>query len=161
MRCKQRIAWFGPLVQHRGKHGGLARMENERYHQFLIWRAILPVWHAVLERDESCDLIVECENGKHFFEMKNWRGNTGNSQLPAMQRDIRKLQARLNGYFIVTAINPSEATDKNFEYLLTKLTGLNGDERQDYRFTTEGLDGAHAEFWIAGWPVLKSSQPST
>jgi hypothetical protein len=35
-------------VHHRGEHGGLARIENERHHQFIIWRAILPVWHAEL-----------------------------------------------------------------------------------------------------------------
>jgi hypothetical protein len=28
-------------VVRRGEQGGLARMENERYHQFVIWRALL------------------------------------------------------------------------------------------------------------------------
>ncbi len=101
-------------VQHRGKRGGLVWMQNERYHQFLVWRAILPVWHTVLERDKSCDLIVECEGEKYFFEMKNWRGNTGNDQIGAMQHDIKRLQARSNGYLLITSMNPISQTDENF-----------------------------------------------
>jgi hypothetical protein len=56
-------------VHHRGEHGGLARIENERHHQFIIWRAILPVWHAELERDANTDIYLECEDGRHHFEL--------------------------------------------------------------------------------------------
>jgi hypothetical protein len=61
-------------LHHRGEHGGLVHMENERYHQCIIWRAILPIWHAVLEREESTDIIISKDGIKHYFELKNWRG---------------------------------------------------------------------------------------
>jgi len=142
-------------VRRRGEHGGLARMENERYHQFIIWRAVLPLWHAVIERERGTDLILECEDGKHFFEMKNWRGASGDEQLPRMQKDIDKLQKRARGHFLVTAINPKESTDENFVHLAKNLNGLLWDAREKYRFPTKGLKGNDLEFWIAGWSVSR------
>jgi hypothetical protein len=85
-------------LHHRGEHGGLVHMENERYHQFIVWRAILPIWHAVLEREEGTDIIISKDGIKHYFELKNWRGATGDDQLGSIRRDVRKLQPRENGY---------------------------------------------------------------
>ncbi len=134
-------------VYHRHEHGGLARMENERYHQFVVWRAILPLWDAELERDESNDLILRFEGGDpHYFEMTNWRGATGNAQLPKIRRDIEKLQHQINGYLLVTSINPPEQTVKIFDYLTKKVSGLQEDARQEYKFMTEGRDGNPLEF---------------
>lgn len=65
-------------VHHRGEHGGLGRMENERHHQFIIWRAILPIWHAELERENNTDIIISRDGTRHYFELKNWTGGTGN-----------------------------------------------------------------------------------
>ena len=84
-------------VHHRNEHGGLARIENERHHQFIIWRAVLPVWHAVLEREGNTDILLDCEDGRHHFELKNWTGTTGERQLPSIQNDVAKLQHRRNG----------------------------------------------------------------
>ena len=44
-------------VYHKGEQGGLVRMQNERYYQFIVWRAIPPKWHADLER-RSHDIIL-------------------------------------------------------------------------------------------------------
>jgi hypothetical protein len=140
-------------VHHRSEHGSLARMENERCHQFIVWRAILPVWHAVLERDGGPDLIVGCEDGDHFFEMKNWRGAGSDGQLRE-QHDIGRLQDRPNGYFLGTSINPPDRTNQNFDYLLERLTGLEAYPRQEYRFLTDGMKGNALEFWVAGWPSV-------
>ena len=38
-------------VHHRGERGGLVRLRNERYYQFIIWRAALSKWHAEVERN--------------------------------------------------------------------------------------------------------------
>ena len=67
-------------VHIRQEHGGLVRVLNERYFQFVVWRAILPRWHADIER-ATWDLTVTTNDKKHFFEMKNWRGKSGDDQL--------------------------------------------------------------------------------
>ena len=141
--------------QPRGEHGGLTAMENERHHQFIIWRAILPIWQAVLEREQSTDLILIRDSAKHHFELKNWRGSTGTAQLPSINADIRKLQARSSGYLLITSVNPVDHTDNNVAFLLNKVGPLVVSEQKDFRFRTVGTDGIDRDFWIAGWPVLQ------
>lgn len=141
-------------VYHRDEHGGLVWVDNERQRQFIVWRAILPVWSAVLEREDRTDLIVHCEGAKHHFEMKNWTGYSGEHQLPHIQRDIRKVQPHENGYLLITSINPIGSTDANLEFLLRRVDGLDAVSRRDFRFRTVGKDGKPLECWIAGWRVL-------
>lgn len=142
-------------LHHRAEHGGLVHMENERYHQFVIWRAVLPIWHAVLEREDSTDIIVSKDGIKHYFELKNWRSCTGNDELESIRNDIRKLQPRENGYVLITSGNPVGQTDENINYLLNKIDGLEHSSQRDFRFHTKKRDGGDFEYWIAGWSVSK------
>ncbi len=142
-------------MQCRGKHGGLALNENERYHQFIIWRAVLPLWDAVTERDQDTDLILKRDGEQYHFELKNWRGKSGNEQLPDIRRDFGKMQSKKNGYILITSGNPHEETNKNFDCLEKEVAGLSAAGRQVYRFATENPEGTATEYWVAGWPVLK------
>ena len=141
---------------HRGEHGGLARIENERHHQFIIWRAILPIWPCLLERDNNTDLVLDCDNARHHFELKNWISYNGEKELPSIRRDVAKMQGRLNGYILITSLNPANDTDQNIDFLLARVEGLDDSRRQDFCFKTVGLNGKEIEFWIAGWPVSKT-----
>jgi len=149
----------------RGEVGGLARMENERHHQFIIWRAILPVWHAELERHKGTDITVRrhCENSVelHHFELKNWRGRTGNSQIPKIREDVARAQRWQCGYVLITSMNPPYMTDENLEHLSKKVVELIAAQRQVFRFATEGLKGELLDFWLAGWPVASKEMPSS
>ena len=82
---------------HRGEWGGLARIENERHHQFIIWRAVLPIWRSELEKPNNTDLTLICGADHHYFEMKNWTGSTGNRQCPMIQKDVNKLKTKKIG----------------------------------------------------------------
>jgi hypothetical protein len=143
-------------LHHRAEHDGLVHMENERYYQFIIWRAVLPIWHAVLEREDATDIIVSKDGIKHYFELKNWRGKTGNDQFGSIRKDIRRLQPRENGHLLITSGNPVGQTDKNIEYILDNVDGLGDSSKRVFKFSTEKHDGSALESWIAGWPVLKS-----
>ena len=147
-------------LHHRGKHGGLARIENERYHQFIIWRAVLPVWHAEIEKFGLTDLAIDCEDGKHYFELKNWTGASGEGQIHLIQKDVYKLQRWERRYIVVTSLNPPDQTDLNIAFLTQRVVGLANDERQDFRFRTQDVYGKEFEFWIAGWPVLSVERPN-
>jgi hypothetical protein len=145
-------------VYHRGERGGLVKMENVRHHQFrIIWRAVLPIWHAELERDDNTDIIIGRDGTRHYFELKNWRGASGNDQIPDIRKDVSKLRRRENGYLLITSGNPRDLTDENIKYLLSKVSGLDNSQRKDYRFATEDEKGSDREYWIAGWPLEKSA----
>jgi hypothetical protein len=143
-------------LHHRGEHGGLVHMENERYHQFIIWRAILPIWHAVLERENGTDIIISKDGIKHYFELKNWRGEHGNDQLPSMRKDIGRLQPRQNGYLLITSCNPFGQTDGNIKYLFDRVDGLEDSSKKVFQFRIVDHKGSAFEYWIAGWSVSKS-----
>ncbi len=145
-------------LHHRSEHGGVARMENERYHQFVIWRAVLPVWHAVLEREDSTDIIISRDGVKHYFELKNWRNE---SQLSSINRDVTKLRSREKGYLLITSGNPSDITggspedntESNLKHIIGKVAGLETDSQEFYGFKTETTEGREIQYWIAGWSV--------
>jgi hypothetical protein len=141
-------------LHHRGEHGGLVHMENERYHQFIIWRAVLPIWHAVLERENSTDIIISRDGVKHHFELKNWRSASGNKELAPITRDVQKLQSRENRYLLITAANPADQTDENIQYLLSKVARLDIGTQEIFQFPTKKIDGSDFKYWIAGWSVL-------
>ncbi len=147
-------------VHHRGETGGLPLIENERHHQFIIWRAILPMWHADLEKHDHTDIALKCDNDMHYFELKNWTGVTGERQLPSIQSDIHKLQRWQNRYMIITSINPRRHTDDNIRFLLERIKGLDDSRRVEFRFDTMGRESSEVEFWIAGWPVLDEQRPA-
>jgi hypothetical protein len=143
-------------LHHRGEYGGLVRAQNEKYHQFIIWRAVLPIWHAVIERENATDIVLTRDKVKHYFELKNWRGYTGIPQLKFIRKDVQKLNSRENGYILITSLNSAEHTERNFSYLVDEVKGLEPGSRKDFRFSTKGLDGGDLEFWIAGWSVIRS-----
>lgn len=141
-------------VRHRDEHGGLVRLQNERFYQFIVWRAILPVWHAEVEREGSSDLIVKKENESHYFEMKKWMSATGNKEIPGMKSDVEKLKkCHKCGYLIVFSANPAGQTAKNLAYLQCSVSGLEAAARETAIFDTEDQNGQPIQFWLAGWPI--------
>jgi hypothetical protein len=145
---------------HRGEYGGLAVIENERFHQFLIWRAVLPIWHATLERERSTDLVVSRDGVRHHFELKNWRGASGNSQLKDIRKDVERLRTKDNGYILITSMNQQAKTCESIKYLLTNMPALDDGKRIIHRFETVDVHGAEIQFWIAGWPLLRDGVQS-
>ncbi|HVB17790.1 MAG TPA: hypothetical protein VNF04_14735 [Stellaceae bacterium] len=143
-------------VYNRGKHGGLVRNQNERYYQFVVWRAVLARWDAVTEKTtEGWDLKVIVNDQNHYFEMKNWKNGQESRQFRNMQKDVDKLYNVENGYILIISDNPRGQTDANLDYLSKHLVGL-GKDSQEYRFCTYAESGDRHEFWIAGWTVKRS-----
>jgi len=140
-------------VHSRGDRGGLARIINERYYQFVVWRAALRKWHAEVERGTH-DLQLSLGDDRHIFEMKCWRGEEG-SDWPNIQRDIDKLRARptCQGYVMVFSYNPLPDTSGNIAFLRENLKGVSWPQA-DYRFRTEDKEGQPIEFWVAAWCCL-------
>ncbi|NNM56107.1 hypothetical protein [Acidocella sp.] len=140
-------------VSQRNEHGGLDRIQNERYHQFLIWRAVLPLFDATIEREGNTDLIIKSAEESHYFEMKNWRSVNGERELPSIRDDIKKLGGRDNGYILITSANPPGKFSCNIKFLLENLNGLGNRDPKHYLFNTISTTGCEIEYWIAGWPL--------
>ena len=107
----------------RNLRGGLAHARSERYHQFILWRALVPLWDARFEADGLTDIVIEREGVWHHIEMKNWRDSM-NAQIGVVQKDIGRLGPRENGYLVVTSLNPRKQMAENLGVLASKLTGL-------------------------------------
>src|SRR5580698_4899764 len=84
-------------VHGRGEHGGLVLRRDERYYQYITWRAVLPRWHTKLEQGGR-DMVIWAEGVEHHFEMKNWRAYSPG----ILQNDIKRLaMIPRGGYFLV------------------------------------------------------------
>lgn len=134
---------------------GQFRMPNERYYQFLIWRAILHKWHAEVEK-ERWDLTVVADGARHVFEMKRWFSEAGFREIPGIRRDIAKLGLLPHGYMLIFSANPPKDTDTQLKWLEDKLQGIEKASLVDYRLPTFNGLGNAIEFWVAGWPVVNN-----
>lgn len=146
--------------QVRGEHGGILRLVNERYYQFIVWRSVLPKWPSAVEIDYH-DLIIDNGSSRTplaIVEMKNWVSGSGNKEIPGIKNDVAKLrdaQAQNCGLMLFS-VNPIDATDSNVA-ALEKLVFTDAaiPRRSMYRFQTIDARGRKVEFWVSLWGVEK------
>jgi hypothetical protein len=133
---------------YRDKKGGIIYLNNEKFHQYVIWRAIHPMMDAFLEEQDRTDLIVK-KDGEHFFELKNWR----TEKAPDVSKEMEKLRKRKNGYLIVTTIDKPIQSMENRRYLEGHWKDVDPTGCVCASFATEDRAGEEVNFWMAGWPL--------
>ncbi len=89
LEVEDRVLLGSHLVQ--GTHGGLLRLNNERYYQSIVWRALTPKYRVVTEREGNSDLVLVDGDQKHFFEMKRWMSAYGEKEVRPINEDIARL----------------------------------------------------------------------
>lgn len=142
----------------RGEHGGLLRLTNERYYQFIVWRAIVPVWKARVECDRH-DLVVFDVNGAYsaVFEMKLWMSTNGLQELAGIRSDIVKLNARESPCrcIMLFSANPPGKHIEQAEWLedRLRLSELSPEGRLTAAFATKNELGGDSEFWLGIWKL--------
>ena len=145
----------------RGEVGGILRLNNERYYQFSLWRAVLSGWNARVE-EQSHDLVIvdPSDSSKHLaiFEMKRWMGARGDEPkvVKDITRDIERLQKSKahNSVLVIFSANPRGKMDENlafFEKLF--FSGVSQPQRETYCFPTVDARADKVEFWVAFWPI--------
>jgi hypothetical protein len=76
----------------RGVPCGILRLNNERYYQFICWKACMARWDADVEAHGQHDLVlsVPSETGKLLavFEMKRWMSPGGETEIPGIRGDL-------------------------------------------------------------------------
>lgn len=154
-----------------GQRGGILRIPNERYFQFVIARSyakMLP--YIVKVEDFRRDVTLSDPNEtqanlRHtVIEMKCWFSSSGTAELPGIKTDIFEnlaadvagtgpngFRAR-NGFMFVFSANPVGKLASNVEWLSSKL-GTNTSHWNVFSFETENANGSDVEFWVAGYDV--------
>jgi len=146
-----------------GGKGGILRINNERYYQFVVARALASSFpFAVAVEVNSHDLVLkDPHNDSNWFavvEMKRWMSPTGNQEIQGIKRDIEKLRScnAENGLMLVFSANTKNQTDDNLDWLSKQIIDppIEGQlECKSYRFATIHKSGEEVEFWVAGFEV--------
>jgi hypothetical protein len=143
----------------RGEVGGILRLNNERYYQFILWKAVLSSWNAKVE-EQSHDLVIfdpsNSDKALAIFEMKKWMSPNGLPELSGILHDIKRLNAcdAPNAALIIFSANNRGEMDKQLEWFEEHVfAGIPKPQRETYCFPTVSPHTPAAEFWIAVWPI--------
>lgn len=117
--------WFGKRL---GRFG-IRRVENERFYQYLVWRALLKEFEfpVDLEREGNYDFVVwdgaESESGVVAVgEMKRWVSSSGKVELPGIVRDIQKIKYRgCPGFILITTAFEAGKLKDQVDFLSREL----------------------------------------
>ena len=151
----------------RNEKGGILRLNNERYYQFILWRAMLSRWRCVTEYKDRRDLVLfeqDRPDEVHAeFELKRWMSGGGERELPGFILDIRRLKNTTvpRAAFVVFSANPRggmlENIEKHLEKGLKKQdNSIDLPQRHTYCFPTIDTQGKEVEFWLGVWPVANA-----
>lgn len=77
-------------IAYKNKSGGLLRINNERYYQFIIAKGLIAEYEYPIEIEKNTyDLVVLDGNRyKTVVEMKRWMSSTGKSEIDGIKVDI-------------------------------------------------------------------------
>jgi len=142
----------------RGETGGILRLDNERYYQFIVWRSILPRWGAAVEQNAH-DLVIFDDHNRNkyyaIFEIKRWMSGSGRKEILGMKKDIKKLQQcdASNAFLVIFSANERNDRITQIDWLENKLFQEMRPEREEYCFNTINEDAKEVEFWVGAWQI--------
>ena len=144
--------------------GGILRINNERYYQFVIARALVSSfpYEVVLERDTHDLVILDNKDKTKWFaavEMKRWMSNSGESEIPGIRYDIEnkltpvKVSGKAsNALMLVFSANEEGKTEENIDWLADRLST----QKSNWvvcQFPTISPEGKPVDFWVAGYEI--------
>ncbi|ABA57640.1 hypothetical protein Noc_1136 [Nitrosococcus oceani ATCC 19707] len=150
---------------------GILRNNNERYYQFIIWRALVSSFPFTARIEiQSHDLVLNYpDDASKWFaviEMKRWMSSTGEVEIPGIIRDIndklRPSHAK-NTLMLIFSAGPSGTINTEFGWLSKRL-GISQVEDcsawENYYFPTVNRVGEDVDFWLAGYQVNRANMAS-
>lgn len=146
-------------IAYEGESGGILRINNERYYQFIVARALMSSMHYKVKVEvDSHDLLLVTPKANERFaviEMKRWMSPAGGQEIPGIRRDLfEKLpaaKAELKLMLLFSA-NPPGQMKEQIGWLSEKL-GVSKDLWETYSFETVDETGSPVEYWTAGYQV--------
>jgi len=144
------------------ENGGILRMNNERYYQFIIARALVSSFLYPVEIEvNSHDLVLmDPNNNSKWFaviEMKRWMSENGTQEIPSILSDIQKLRSTnaAHNMMMIFSANPKGSTAYQLKWLANELgfSSNNNQTWESYCFPTLDKNGNELEFWVAGYEL--------
>ncbi len=139
-----------------GKKGGLLRIPNERYYQFVVCRGLLSRWDTVPEKWGHDAMIFINGEVSTVIEMKCWLTESGLREVRGIRDDVGKLQnaKSKSAIMVIFSVNPDGQTEQNIEFLGDHVPELKTAAKRVYSFPTIQLfEPDHANFWVCGWQI--------
>jgi hypothetical protein len=144
----------------RGESGGLLRSQQEKFYQFIVWKAAYAKWPTEVEKNFHDLVIVDPTRHNAYacvFEMKNWLSSAGLRELPWILADIDGKLKNCNSddsVFVLFSANDRNCMADQIKILEAKaFTSAPPPRRETYCFPTWNPDGTEVEFWMAAWPI--------
>ena len=140
--------------------GGLLRINNERYYQFVVARELISKYEFPIDIEkDTYDLVVyEGKKYKTVVEMKRWMSSTGRTEVAGIKNDINEkllLANSLSSLMLIYSANPPNVCiESNVRWLADKL-GVDYNLEKWYwaSFDTKNIEGNDVVFWVAGFEV--------
>ncbi len=160
-------------IAYPGESGGILRLNNERYYQFIVARSLARTfpYPAAVEIDTH-DLVLRYPGDKSRWfavcEMKRWMSSPGGQEIPSIARDFTKLRKCKSDHSIMMIFSanplskhsPESGTKEQLKFLSDSLgTSLVKDcaEWKTYVFPTRNPKGEKVEFWIGAYEVDRTA----
>ncbi|MCA7117841.1 MAG: hypothetical protein LGL72_00075 [Acidibrevibacterium sp.] len=149
------------------QRGGLLRVQQERFWQYIIWKSVYSNWEIEVEKvfgDHQYDFAKIAQPGGNydcFFELKKWLSEYGEAEIQGICDDIVRLNLENlnNSVLILLANNRRGDMNRQILWLVNRVNEICGftlDEvrRESFCFNTiSPNDHEHHEFWISAWPI--------
>lgn len=138
--------------------GGILRINNERYYQFIIARALTSSFpfQVQIEKNTHDFMLIDSNNNDKAFcviEMKRYMSPEGNVEIPRIKNDINKILNNTtapHGMELIVSANPIGNSLKEANYLVGQLGNYSVGQNDIYIFNTIDTKGDRVEFWVAG-----------
>jgi len=159
VHCASERHWRGGPI-------GISDNINERYYQFVVWRALMASfpWRPRTER-QRYDLAFYNDVTNEpvaFAQIKRWWSVFGEAELRGIRRDLEKLGTRrIPGVMLILTWHSKAKAEDNFRWLAEKL-GVSRDDIVTYSFDTLSPDDDHpTEFAVIGFLVAQKALPAS
>lgn len=144
--------------------GGLLKIRNERYYQFVIARHLIGAQdrRVAVEVDQH-DLVLFDASSRAYgiaIEMKRWMSYGGDSEIKGIKRDISEKLCRSkanSGLMMIFSANEPGQTQENIAYLSKELCVEDASAWHVASFPTIDDASKAVEFWVAGLEVATES----
>jgi len=154
-------------IAYPGEKGGILRINNERYYQFVVARALASSFpYSAAVEVNSHDLILRYPNDSSKWlavvEMKRWMSASGEQELTSIVHDINeKLMPSKaeHALMMIFSANPVNEIKTNLKWLSDKLKKngssieIKPEGWESYKFATLNNEGDEVEFWVAGYQL--------
>ena len=143
-----------------GQFGGLLRTQQEKFYQYIIWKAVIAKWPFEVEKNYHDLIKVDPLDHKKYectFEIKKWLNPGPPNNKQQIENDVinklRSCKAENSAFILISANNRGFMHQQIRLFVDALLPGTLSHCPETSCFTTTNPEREEVEFWIAVWPI--------